>query len=740
MDHSITFRNGDESYNTFDDWHLIAPSRPSIAPAQPKSNYVDILGANGSLDFSEALVGNPTYSDREGSWEFVVLNPGDVDQYSLFDAEDCGRYRWQKIYDKIQAAIHGRTFEVILDDDPERMYKGRLWMNEWRSNAGWSRIVINYRLRPYKYDLDGNIVWPEYAVGYDEDGSGDGGHDDENAIKIITNPPLMVTAEVGETVTLDVVAEGYNLSYSWEYNDGSSGDYIKSDDPGYSTNSLTLHITEAMNGREYRCIVIDGNGKWKNTTGCYINVGSSGGGSSEDDAGVIHMQDLVFAEGMDYMYVTSPLITLENLPTGMKHVPLHVRISYTPSTNTTSMSTDVTYWNDELGINKTSTITDTVDNKLTADVVSNDNGSNKCQFMVLFSAKRSTTSGTETITDITIEYWYDLNDESSGSDTITITQQPSSATAVRGDTVRFEVNATGEDLTYRWQWNTGSGTAGSDTWTFFDSNVYPNNTAVSVGGYNSRQLVLSNVTPAISGHRYRCVVFSGSDGIASDSATLTVVESTATITQQPVDRTVTAGDSTRFFVVVDAHDPSYQWQSQRPWSSNWMDVVDGSTYSGANSNILRVNTSQDASDFDGMKYRCVITDDDGMITSSVTSDYATLTVNASTPTTSVVTITKQPTSKTVTDGDTVQFSVTANSTASGSLSYQWQYSTNNGSSYSNLRNGTVMNATVNGATGSTLFITTPAGSFVWNGVKLRCIVTDSLGAYTTTNEVYLYVS
>lgn len=740
MDHSITFRNGDESYNTFDDWHLIAPTRPSIAPAQPKSNYVDILGANGSLDFSEALVGNPTYSDREGSWEFVVLNPGDVDQYSLFDAEDRGRYRWQKIYDKIQAAIHGRTFEVVLDDDPEHMYKGRLWMNEWRSNAGWSRIVINYRFRPYKYDLEGNIVWPEYAVGYDEDGSGDGGHDDENAIKIITNPPLMVTAEAGEIVTLDVVAEGYNLSYSWEYNDGSSGDYIKSDDPGYNTNSLTLQITEAMNGREYRCIITDGNGKWKNTTGCYINVGSSGGGSSEDDAGVIHMQDLVFAEGMDYMYVTSPLITLENLPTGMKHVPLHVRVSYTPSANTTSMSTDVTYWNDELGINKSSTITDTIDNKLTADVVSNDSGTNKCQFMVLFSAERSTTSGTETITDITIEYWYDLDDESSDADTITITQQPSPVSTVRGETVNFEVAATGEDLSYRWQWNTGSGTAGADTWTFFDSSVYPNNTAVSVSGYNSRQLVLSNVIPAISGHRYRCVVFSGSDGIASDSATLTVVESTATITQQPVDRTVTAGDSTIFSVMVDAYDPSYQWQSQRPWSSNWMDIVDGSTYSGANSNILRVNTSQYASDFDGMKYRCVITDDDGMITSSVTSDYATLTVNESTPTTSVVTITSQPTSKTVTDGDTAQFSVTANSTASGSLSYQWQYSTNNGSSYSNLRNGTVMNATINGATGSTLFIGTPAGSFVWNGVKLRCIVTDSLGTYTTTNEVYLYVS
>lgn len=146
MYHSITIGNK----NTFRDWHLVSPSRPLVVPPQPKFNYVDILGKSGSLDYTEALTKIPRYSDREGSWEFVVLNPGDVDD--LLYSEPIGSYNWVKLYNELLQYLHGRYFDnIVLEDDPDYTYRGRIWLNEWRSDAGWSRIVMNYRLEPFKY-------------------------------------------------------------------------------------------------------------------------------------------------------------------------------------------------------------------------------------------------------------------------------------------------------------------------------------------------------------------------------------------------------------------------------------------------------------------------------------------------------------------------------------------------------------------------------------------------------------
>lgn len=148
MYHSITI--GEK--NTFSDWHLISPSRPLVLPPPPKTNYVDILGMNGSLDYTEALTKFPRYSDRQGSWEFVVLNPGDVET-SLYP-EPFESYNWSELYSEILSYLHGKYFDhIVLEDDPLYTYRGRVWVNEWRSDAGWSRIVLNYRLQPFKYSL-----------------------------------------------------------------------------------------------------------------------------------------------------------------------------------------------------------------------------------------------------------------------------------------------------------------------------------------------------------------------------------------------------------------------------------------------------------------------------------------------------------------------------------------------------------------------------------------------------------
>jgi hypothetical protein len=90
------------------------------------------------------------------------------------------------------------------------------------------------------------------------------------------------------------------------------------------------------------------------------------------------------------------------------------------------------------------------------------------------------------------------------------------------------------------------------------------------------------------------------------------------------------------------------------------------------------------------------------------------------------TITTQPSNQTVTAGATATFTVAATA-SSGSLTYQWQRSTDGGSSYSNVTTGT------GGTTASyTTDPTTVSGGTANNGDKYQVIVTDSNGNVTST--------
>lgn len=138
MYHSITI--GEK--NTYDDWHLVSSSRPVINPPKVKSNYIEIPGRDGVIDLTDSLIGRATYSNRTGSWDFIVLN-----EYA--PGQD-----WTTLYTEIMEYLHGQNYKVILaDDDPSFYYYGRLDVNQWRSNPTWSRIVIDYNLGPYKYDI-----------------------------------------------------------------------------------------------------------------------------------------------------------------------------------------------------------------------------------------------------------------------------------------------------------------------------------------------------------------------------------------------------------------------------------------------------------------------------------------------------------------------------------------------------------------------------------------------------------
>ena len=150
--HSVTFGNK----NCYDEWRLVPSSRPVINPPKPKVQYVDIPGADGSIDLTESLAGRPVFSDREGSFDFIVLNDFNVDNYN---------YNWVDVYASIMQYLHGQRMTMILEDDPLYYYDGRFSVNAWKSDANNSTITIDYVLSPYKYLVTDKITTVDLEIG-----------------------------------------------------------------------------------------------------------------------------------------------------------------------------------------------------------------------------------------------------------------------------------------------------------------------------------------------------------------------------------------------------------------------------------------------------------------------------------------------------------------------------------------------------------------------------------------------
>lgn len=142
MYHSITFNS---NTNTYTDWGLVPESRPLIAAPKRKTNYIDIPGANGSLDLSNVLTRYPVFNDREGSWTFYAI------YNNRWKSE-----KWQERYSEILKVLDSRrvTHTVRLEDDPNYYYEGSVLVNKWESLKDYSKVTLDYRLFPYKYWRD----------------------------------------------------------------------------------------------------------------------------------------------------------------------------------------------------------------------------------------------------------------------------------------------------------------------------------------------------------------------------------------------------------------------------------------------------------------------------------------------------------------------------------------------------------------------------------------------------------
>jgi len=247
----------------------------------------------------------------------------------------------------------------------------------------------------------------------------------------------------------------------------------------------------------------------------------------------------------------------------------------------------------------------------------------------------------------------------------TVTAQPANQMVTVGQTATFSVTASGTaPLTYQWQ-------KGS----------------VNISGATSASYTTPATTLADNGTKFDVVVSNSAGSATSNNATLTVNAAPVapSITTQPANQTVNAGQTASFSVVASGTAPlTYQWQKGGV-------NIGGATSAGY---TTPATTLADNS----AKFDVVVSNSAG----STTSISATLTVNAVAPT-----VATQPANQTVNAGQTATFSVTAAGTAP--FSYQWQ------------ENGT----NITGATAASY--TTPVTTTADSGEQFRVMVTNTAG-------------
>jgi hypothetical protein len=130
---------------------------------------------------------------------------------------------------------------------------------------------------------------------------------------------------------------------------------------------------------------------------------------------------------------------------------------------------------------------------------------------------------------------------------------------------------------------------------------------VDIPGANQATYVTPPATASDNGSLFRVTVSNGGGSVTSNSATL-VVNLPPAITVQPVDKTVSVGQTAKFLVTATGKSLTYQWRKN------------GINISGA---IKRTYTTPPATTGDnGALFSVVVTNPYG----SVTSDNATLTV------------------------------------------------------------------------------------------------------------------
>ena len=275
------------------------------------------------------------------------------------------------------------------------------------------------------------------------------------------------------------------------------------------------------------------------------------------------------------------------------------------------------------------------------------------------------------------DYGFEVISEIRNVNVFALTTQPSDVIVADGQTVTFDVAATGQSLTYQWYYKRPNA-----SWR-----------KVTAKGYNTSSLPITGGEKN-NGTSYRCVVKdSVGNSITSSAAMLTMVE-TLQITGLSDDVYGKGGTEATFHIdAVGQGNLTYQWQYKLAGESKWR--TPGQASAKTADYVFKLKTS-----YDNIEVRCIVTDAAG---NTCTSDVRKA---------NVFVITKQPNHVFAVLGENVTFAVEG---IGQNLTYQW---------YSRSLEGDWTKVTVAGNNAASLTITAQVRN---NGYQYRCYVYDGLG-------------
>lgn len=126
--------------HSFRDWGLVMKTRPNISPPAPKTKLIEVPGSDRVIDLTESLTGAVHYEMRTISFEFVMMAERD---------------RWPALYSDIMKTIHGKSVRIIMDDDPNYYYTGRVSVGDLDPDKKVAVLTMEAQVEPYKRERFG---------------------------------------------------------------------------------------------------------------------------------------------------------------------------------------------------------------------------------------------------------------------------------------------------------------------------------------------------------------------------------------------------------------------------------------------------------------------------------------------------------------------------------------------------------------------------------------------------------
>ena len=272
----------------------------------------------------------------------------------------------------------------------------------------------------------------------------------------ITKQPISTYLPIGETAKFTVATNSTGLTYQWQYRTSSTGTWKNASAAGNQKKTVNVPVTASRDGYQYRCVVKDQYGNKAISSAAILNA-------------------------VVLKITTQP---------STKYLPTGKTAKFTVKATGTGLSYQWQYRTSSTG----SWIASPAAGNATATVsVPVTNGRNGYQYRCMITDTYDNVIYSEAATLKVVR--------------LQITAQPVNKAVVAGKTAAFTVTASGNGLTYQWQYRTSA--AGS----------WKNTSATG----NKTATLKIPATASRNGYQYRCVITDQyGNVIRSNTATLTV--------------------------------------------------------------------------------------------------------------------------------------------------------------------------------------------------------------------------